>query len=43
MTSQQFWKMLESTLKSLATHQLVPGIIRRPYHRGIPGFRLWSP
>jgi len=31
MTSQQFWKMLESTLKSPATHQLVPGIIRRAY------------
>ena len=31
MTNQQFWKMLESTLKSPATHQLVPGIIRRAY------------
>ena len=31
MTSQQFWKMLESTLKFPATHQLVPGIIRRAY------------
>ena len=31
MTSQQFWKMLESVLKSPATHHLVPGIIKRAY------------
>ena len=31
MTSQQFWKMIESVLKSPATHHLVPGIIKRAY------------
>ncbi len=31
MESQEFWKILEATLKSPATHQLIPGVIQRAY------------